>query len=378
MNIIVVGAGVVGCALAHELTSRGARVRLVDPRGPGQGATRASAGMLAPHIEGHSPSLLTLSLRSLALYDDFIRRVVSDAGQPVEYERGGSLQVALDTSEAKSLCDTKRALDERHVECSLLDQTDIRRLEPGLSPQVASALLVPVHGYVTAAGLTSALVQAAIRRGAVLSTARVLTVEGAESPLVTTDAGTLEADAVIIAAGSWSPQVVARATRAVAASVSPAPQAPTLSVPVKPIRGQLVQVRLAHRPVSRVVWGSRCYMVPWRDGSVLIGATSEDVGFDERTTEDGVQGLLTAGRQLIPALEAAVFDNARAGLRPMTPDELPLIGRSSTMPHVFYATGHYRNGVLLAPLTASLIANLVLEERESPEFALVRPDRLGL
>jgi thiazole synthase len=147
---------------------------------------------------------------------------------------------------------------------------------------------------------------------------------------------------------------------------------------VRPIRGQLLSLSMDPRPAARVIWGTDCYVVPWKDGTVLVGATVEDVGFDESTTAAGIRGLLTAAIELMPALEHATFREARAGLRPKTADELPAIGRSSTMPHVFYAAGHYRNGVLLAPLTASLIADLVIEGRERPELADVRPDRFGL
>jgi glycine/D-amino acid oxidase-like deaminating enzyme len=147
---------------------------------------------------------------------------------------------------------------------------------------------------------------------------------------------------------------------------------------VKPIRGQLLALSMNPRPATRVVWGTDCYIVPWSDGTVLVGATVEDVGFDERTTTAGIRGLMNAAVDLLPGLEHSQFREARAGLRPKTVDELPAIGRSSTMPHVFYATGHYRNGVLLAPLTATLIADLVLDGRERPELADVRPDRFGL
>jgi len=168
-------------------------------------------------------------------------------------------------------------------------------------------------------------------------------------------------DAIVIAAGSWSADLLA----------APPPF-------VKPIRGQILSLSMDRRPAARVIWGSDCYMVPWKDGTVLVGATVEDVGFDERTTAEGLRGLLNAAVDLMPSLEHAQFREARAGLRPKTVDELPAIGRSSTMPHVYYATGHYRNGVLLAPLTASLLADLVLDEHERPELADVRPDRFGL
>jgi glycine/D-amino acid oxidase-like deaminating enzyme len=127
-----------------------------------------------------------------------------------------------------------------------------------------------------------------------------------------------------------------------------------------------------------VIWGNRCYAVPWRDGSLLVGATVEDVGFDESSTPDAVRNLSVAAAELIPAARGARIAGVRVGLRPETPDGLPLVGRSSTMPSVFFATGHYRTGVLLAPLTARLVADLVLHGREDPLLALLSPGRLGL
>jgi glycine/D-amino acid oxidase-like deaminating enzyme len=127
-----------------------------------------------------------------------------------------------------------------------------------------------------------------------------------------------------------------------------------------------------------VIWGTDCYIVPWHDGTILVGATVEDVGFDESATVGGVQQLLEAAVALLPALDTAAFAGVRVGLRPATTDELPVIGSSSTMPGVIYATGHYRNGVLLTPLTALLVADLVCENRARTELALTRPDRLGL
>ena len=147
---------------------------------------------------------------------------------------------------------------------------------------------------------------------------------------------------------------------------------------MKPIRGQLLRLRLPQRPATHVIWGNDCYLVCRRDGSVLAGATVEDVGFDERATSAGVQDLLRGAVALMPSLRDAAFEEVRVGLRPMTRDELPAIGASSTMPHVFYATGHYRNGVLLAPLTARLVADLVLEGGTDGDLTSVSPERLRL
>ena len=363
MNITVVGAGVIGCAVARELASRGARVQLIDPRGAGRGATYASAGILAPHIESQSSSFLRLASCSLSMWDEFIQRLHVDSGQRVDYDRSGTLQVALDSTQAAALEAMAQSLKSSHVACSLLDAREARQLEPALTSSSMTALLLPSHGYVASPLLVAALIEVLSRTGVPLTATRVVHLhDGDHDAEVMTEGGAIRSDAVVIAAGSWSTELFGTS----------APRA------IKPIRGQLVRLTLDQRPASRVVWSDDCYVVPWRDGTVLVGATVEDVGFAEHTTADGVQRLLKAAAELMPLLREARFEDARAGLRPKTADELPAIGRSSTMPHVFYAAGHYRNGVLLAPLTAALVADLVLEGRERPELALVRPDRFGL
>lgn len=363
MRVTIAGAGVIGCAIAYELAARGARVRVLDSRVPGGGATRASAGILAPRIEGHDSTLLALGLRSLALYEEFLARVVSDGGQEVEYERSGTLQIAVSLDEGNRLKRAARSLADARVAHVLLDAVEVRRVEPGVTPAAVAGLQIPDHGQVAAGELTRALVAAAMRHGAVFDLGPALAVEGGAGARLRTADDVIESDAVIIAAGSWSASV---------AGVKAAPDV------LKPIRGQLLQLRLPERPASHVIWGGECYLVPRRDGAVLVGATVEDVGFDERATSSGVQGLLEGALTLMPALRGAAFEEVRVGLRPKTGDELPAIGASSTMPHVFYATGHYRNGVLLAPLTARLVADLVLDRKSDADLALLQPQRFGL
>lgn len=361
MRITVVGGGIIGCAVGHELASRGADVRILDMRGLGLGATQASAGILAPYIEGHIDSLLRLGVNSLALYDSFIARVSVDSQQAIEYERSGSLHVAKNEAAAMELAIAARNLAHADVPHELMPAHEALRLEAGLSPRIISALLLPMHGYVRATELTSALASAAVRLGAQIITASVEEIlPRAAGAAVKTTAGVIESDAVILAAGSWSGHV--------------APMTP----PVRPVRGQLLHLHFNSRPLSRVVWGTDCYLVPWRNGGLLVGATVEEVGFDETATAAGVSRLLEASADLLTEVPRARFETVRVGLRPGTPDELPLIGPSSTMPHVYYATGHYRNGVLLSPLTAKLVADLVIDGRRDSDLELVRPDRFGL
>lgn len=364
MNVVVIGAGVVGCAVAHELARRDARVRVVDPRPVGGGATHASAGMLAPYSEGHHASLLKLGLASLALWDPFVDRLRRESRYPFHYERSGTMQVAMDSADVARLSSAAAAYAAQQVPHQWLEQPALRAMEPAIRDTIAAGVLLPTQGYVDAAAVTRALADAAQQRGARITAERVLGIHAdAGGVAVTTSEGTINADALVLAAGSWSSAV---------AGVT------TWPPPVKPVRGQLLRLKAPARIASRIVWGRACYVVPWPDGTALVGATVEDAGFDEHPTAGGVRQLLNAVHDLLPAAEAAVFQEVRVGLRPKTPDELPIIGPSSTMRHVFHATGHYRNGILLTPLTAKLIGDLVLDRRDHDELALTNPMRFGL
>jgi glycine oxidase len=365
-DIVVVGAGVVGCAIAYELARRGASVEIIDDRPAGQGATQAAAGMLAPFNEAREGGpLLEIAARGLDVFDDFVASVSADAGAAINYHRSGTLDVALCDETVAELRDTRLLLERRGVRAEWLDASDIRLREPSLTERALGGLLVPAQGFVGASDLTRALVAGARRHGArVIEHGRVRRIEGAEGELtVVTERGSLTGDAVVLAAGSWTGQIDIEgiATR----------------VPVRPIRGQLLQLAWQGPPLARVIWGERCYIVPWQDGTVLVGATVEDVGFDERATVAGVRGLLDAVHELLPRAADAGFVAARVGLRPAVPDHLPVVGRSSVIPHLMYATAHYRNGVLLAPLTARLVADAMLEDRVDPILALMTPQRFG-
>ena len=366
-DIVVVGAGIIGCAVACELARRGASVQIVDDRPAGMGATQASAGVLAPYIEareGHP--LLDLTVRSLDLYDAFIAELSADGSTAPRYRRTGTLEVALDADGLHRLEVAAASLPRKGVHARLLDAAGARSEQPHLSEAVVGGLLIPSHGYVAAADLTRALTAAARRHGAqLIEHGRVRRIVRAGTDLrVETDRGSLAGNGVVLAAGSWSSQIAIQGVEA--------------RLPVRPIRGQLLQLAWSGPPLGRVIWSEHCYLVPWDDGTLLVGATVEEAGFDERTTTAGIRDLIESAAEIVPHAWMAGFTAARAGLRPATPDEIPVIGPSTVVPNLVYATGHYRNGILLAPLTAQLVADVMLENKADPLLESTSPRRFGL
>ena len=365
-DIIVVGAGIVGAAVAYELARRGVEVRIVDERTVGMGATQASAGVLAPYIEAREDSaFLSLTVRSLELFDEFIPRVSADSGIQVPYKRTGTIDIAASAEDMRAIEANAALLAGRGVNAVMLDASGVRAEEPQVSADAVGGLLIETHGFVAAGELTRALVAAARARGAQLveqsRVERIATTK--DGAVVETSRGSLRAGAVVFAPGSWAGRIPVDGVKA---------------IPVRPVRGQLMSLAWSGPPLRRVTWSSRCYMVPWDDGTLLLGATVEEAGFDERATVAGVRDLLDAACEIVPQAWSAGFRGARVGLRPATSDGLPIIGASSAVPNLVYATGHYRNGVLLAPLTAMLVADAMLESRIDPLLAAVDPARFGV
>ena len=358
MDVVVIGAGIIGCAVSRELAVRGARVRMFEARTFGAGATQASAGILAPYIEAHERGpLFDLGLRSLAMYDRFVEAVSLESGLSVEYRRCGTLEVATDAASAARL----KAGADADGTLQWLSAAAARAREGSLAESIEGAALVLAHGYVAVPPLMDALAWAALRHGVQIEAAhRVTGIRPTRTgvTIATEDGTSWSADYVVIAAGSWSAQLDV-ADAAVTA--------------VRPVRGQLLRLHWRGAPLQHIVWGPDCYVVPWQNNTILVGATVEEVGFDERTTAAGVRDLLDAVCELLPEAWRATFIEARVGLRPATPDGLPFLGPSSWCDRVVYATGHYRNGVLLAPLTAQLIADWVCEGKSDPALGPLRP-----
>jgi glycine oxidase len=365
-SVIVIGAGIVGCTVAYELSKSGARVQLIDTRAPGQGATRASAGILAPYIEGHgSDTLRDLGKRSLDLYDDFMARLIADSGRDICYQRNGTFELAFSDWDVDRLTQLAVALTSDRIASRWLSPDEFGELEPLASPSARGGLLIPTHGFVGVTSLTQAAVSAALAFGATLTieTGAIRIFSTAQGRVgVQTPTMTIEGDRVVLAAGSWSSQITIDGAE---------------SVPVKPIRGQLIQLQTEPGTIRRVIWGPDGYLVPWPDGSVLVGSTVEDVGFDEAHTAEAVEKLRAAAVSLVPALAAAEMSGVRTGLRPKGPDDLPILGYSRVVPGLVYATAHYRNGVLFTPLTVKLVCDLVFDRAADPALRDLDPARVG-
>lgn len=355
-RIAVAGAGIIGCAVAFELSRRGAAVTLFDARGAAGGATQASAGILAPYTEAHAGgALFDLTVRGLAVYDEFVERVRAVSPIPFEYRRSGTLEIAEDAGRAEEL--GRRLAEPWAASAGLfwLDAGDVHAIAPFVNAASVGALASPAHAHVAVPPFTATIVDAAQRLGAENRfNTRVDRIELMPDVLVVhTEQAADVFDRVVLAAGSWTPHID-----------------PTggSTGRITPVRGQLVRLHSMELGLRTVLWGRSCYIVPWEDGTLLVGATTEDVGFDERATADGVCSLLMAAEELIPSLSSATFVDVRVGLRPATTDGLPMLGAARD-PRVLYATGHFRNGILLAPLTARLIADYVFENRKDPAFS---------
>ncbi len=365
-SVLVIGAGIVGCTVAHQLARSGASIQVIETRQPGQGATRASAGILAPYIEGHeSAALRSLGHRSLDLFDSFIAQLRADSGQDVVYQREGTFELAFDNADVERLRALSAALVSAGVQNRWVPPQAFGEYEPLASAAARGALFIATHGFVGVTSVTLAAAAAARKLGA-----RFMTETGAIRiyPLpggrvgVDAGSGTWDADRVVLAAGSWSSQISVEGADA---------------VPVKPIRGQLIQLQARPGALRRVIWGPTGYLVPWPDGAVLVGSTVEDVGFDERHTDEGVRKLRAAATALVPSLAGAAMTDVRTGLRPRGPDDLPMLGRSAVVPGLVYATAHYRNGVMFTPLTVQLVDDLVFDRAGDPALRDLDPARHG-
>lgn len=350
-DVLLAGGGLIGCAVAWRLAQAGAIVAVADP-GPADGvASTAAAGMLAPLAEAHEPGpFLDLALTSLAMYPQFVADVEAAAGIGVELVRQGKLVVATTAAQADAL----RAAYEWQLRAGhdvrMLSAAQARDLEPHLTTAAHAAVLIRDDHRVDNVRLASALARAAARAGvhflphAVDEVLRDTT--GRVAGVRLHGGETIEAEVVVVAAGCWSGRIAGL----------PAP------LPIEPVRGQMLQLEPAQPLFRHTLAGPEGYLVPREDGRVIVGSTEEHVGFDASTTAEALDGLRDVAIALVPGLGDAPTTAAWAGLRPATPDGLPILGEDARMPGLVYATGHFRNGVLLTPVTAEVVASIAAGE----------------
>ena len=350
-DVAIAGGGIIGRACAAALAERGARVLILEHSNPGE-ASPASAGMLAPSVERADAAANELALIARDRYPTYLEWLGERSGAKVPLNRLGILQVALSAAGVKGLRKTANPGSQ------WLDRAELTALEPALA-HALGALYSASDGCVDNVVLLSAL-DALLSRSSLVDriSARVTSVASTRTSVAVTTADGVRYDAghALIAAGAWSSQI----------------EGARLAAVVEPMRGQLVSFDVA--PFRHTLYGPRGYLVP-RGECTIGGSTAERVGFAHGTTAEGVARVRSAATEICPALASAPEPAAWSGFRPVTPDMLPLIGPDPESPRVLYATGHSRNGILLAPLTAEIVTNLIFEDVLNFKVERYRPDR---
>ncbi|MFD8569244.1 glycine oxidase ThiO [Streptomyces sp. NPDC059639] len=363
-DVLVVGGGIIGLVTAWRAAQRGLSVAVVDPE-PGGGAAQVAAGMLAAVTELHygELTLLGLNVASARRYPEFAAELSEATGQDLGYRACGTLAVALDSDDRAHLRELHALQERSGLDSEWLSGRDCRRLEPMLAPGVRGGLRVDGDHQIDPRRLASALVTACERAGVVFHRAwadRLRVVRDRACGVTLADGTDLAAGQVVLAGGSRSGQLAG-----VPDEVLP---------PVRPVKGQVLRLTVPRRyapflsrTVRAVVRGSHVYLVPRVNGELVVGATSEELGWDTTVTAGGVYELLRDAHELVPGITELPLTETRAGLRPTSPDNAPLLGPTA-LPGLHLATGHHRNGVLLTPVTGDALAH-VLVTGELPEEA---------
>jgi glycine oxidase len=347
-DVIIIGAGAIGSATAWRCAQRGLTVELVDPD-PDRGAWRTAAGMLAPITELHytESALLRLNLDSLARFPSFVAELGDATGLATGYQECGTIEVAWDGADLQALRDLHHFGASLGLASHLLTTRELRSLEPSLAIGLPGGLLAEHDHQVDPRLLHAAQLQAALNLGVRVhrQNARVDVRDGRARGVMLDDGTTLSGGTVVLAAGAWAGAIDA--------------------VPVRPVKGQTLRLRLRGAPrlarvVRAMVQGSPVYIVPRVDGRFVIGASSEEVGFDRASRAGAVYELLRDAQAIVPELGEAELEEVCTAFRPGSADNAPLIGASS-VDGLLHATGHYRNGILLTPVTADAIAEMIAE-----------------
>src|ERR1700730_5009614 len=361
---VIAGGGLIGGAIALELALAGVRVAIFELGEPGREASWASAGILSPAPENPATiPLVPLGKASMALYPDFVARVEEISGDDVGFRRKGTLEALFSRDAARELSTHVALHHGWGLRAEAISAVDARELEPALSPELEAAVLRPDEASVDNRALTQAVLAAARKSGAEIFAHREVRGIWREKQRC---AGLLfenekvSANWTIIAAGSFSASIAGVGTYA----------------PVRPAKGQMVSLRAERLKIERVLWSDKIYLVPRNDGRILAGATVEYVGFDRKVTAGPLAKVLSGAIELAPDLAHARVEETWAGLRPDSPDHLPILGPAD-IDGLMIATGHFRSGILLTPITARLIREWITEQRISVDWERFSPLRFA-
>jgi glycine oxidase len=367
-DVLIAGGGIIGASIALRLAQAGRRVVVLDRGEPGTGASSAAAGMLAPHGERVEPQTFAeLCLASRNLYPRFAEEIEGLSGQHVGYRNDGTLLVALDPEQEAELDTVAHQQATQGFSLQPLSASEIHGRAGGLSPQIRTGLFVPGDHWVDNERLTRALLTACRRAGVRIEAghglhkfhtvgSRIESVEATETSTSVTH--TYSAKTYVLAAGCWSGQLAALTGQ---------------NIPLLPCRGQMMEFDAA-RELPWVVRAGIHYLVPRPEQRVLVGTTAEYVGFQAAVTGEGLRSILEGAARLAPLVGDLHFRRAWAGLRPDTADHLPILGYGE-IENLVYATGHFRNGILLAPVTAEIIAELIVKGSTPHPLEAYRPTR---
>lgn len=364
-DVLIIGGGIMGTASAWELARHGARVTVLERSVPGAEASSAAGGILGAQAEAHHPGpMAELCLASRARYAKFARALSDETKIDVGYRASGVMRVAFERAKVSALVKENAWQRTRKLRVEPLTQKNLAALEPELSPKLAGGVRFTDDARIEPKALLRALHIAALARGVKFQSGafvRRVVIEGARAVGVELDGGkVLRASNVVVAAGSWTSLIDG------------------LGLPagrVVPARGQILELELPAPVLSNVVFGPGAYLVPRDDGRLLVGSTLEFVGYEKRVTASAVRDLLTHAIALVPALGNAEIRDTWSNFRPYTEDELPLLG-ATQIASLFLSTGHYRNGILLAPISAEIVRAAVLGQRAPVPLAAFRPERV--
>ena len=353
-DTLIIGGGAIGCAIAYELSKEGQKVAVLEKRTVAAGASGVSAAMLEAQLDAHrGEPFLSLALASRDLFPGLWQELKELTGIDFQYERCGILQLAGTAPEHRELLRRQDLQVKAGLPVEWLEPEDIENSLPQLEGPFSGALFHAGDGQINASRFTGALAEAARRKGAVIFEDSPVTgfeKQGEKIAGAVTPAGIFRAGQFVLAGGTWSPLLG---------------KLLGFDLPVEPVRGQLVIFEVPRSVLPYPVFKDSRYVVPKADGFLLAGTTTERAGLDERTTPEGVNGIVEDCARLLPLLKSKPMRGATAGLRPQTPDELPLLGPAPHLKNLVIATGHYRNGILLAPITAKIISSVILD-RPSP------------